>query len=152
MKKWILGSLIVPLVAIAAWASITLDSSEVQSFSLGGVEIESNTVAAVTGLQMNFQSASIRVVLGYGKLVAGRFVAGPNAKPLVINITTEETRDGDGVVTNSGALVLQDAAGTNIPLTPSQRTAVLNIMSGLRNQVESFLLTKGVTDGTQVAW
>ena len=132
--------------------SIALNATKVQSFSLGGVEIESGTAAAVTGLQMNFQRANISVELGYGKMVAGRFVSGSNAKPLTINIITEETRDQDGVVTNSGALVLQDATGTNIPLTAGQRTAVLSIMSGLRNQVESFLLTKGVTDGTQVAW
>ena len=130
--------------------SITLNATKVQSFGLGGVEVESNTSAAVTTMTMDFQGESIRITLSYGTIVDGKLAPGPNARPLTVRILTTDRFDGAGDLIDPGRIITD--AGTTISLTAGQRTAVLNIMSGLRNQVESFLLTKGVTDGTQVAW
>ena len=123
----------------AAWATITLNTSEVQSFTTGSTATETDGIASATGVNVSFPAQTITITVQYGSTGTNGFVAGQQARPLTVTINAR-----------NGQVAVSDGR-PNIKLTSAQLSGLLTNLKADQTQIENTLLGLGVLTGTQVA-
>ena len=140
MKNIILITLAALFLAVgAAWATITLDPAEVQSFSTGGTVTETDSIASATGVNVSFPAQTITITVQFGATGTAGFVPGAKAQPLTVTINAR-----------SGQVAVSDGR-PNIQRTSAQLAALVTNLKNDQNQIENTLLSLGILTGTQVA-
>lgn len=138
MKNGIGVFIVLLLGSAAAWATITLTSSQVQTYAQGGNTVETDSIASVTDSAWNYGAETVRLTLQYGSTQSGSFVAGKNVPSTTIVVDAQ-----------SGTVSLSD--GTVVHLTAAQQSAIVSTMKTQQNTIESALINWGILSGTQVA-
>ena len=123
--------------AVSAWATITLNSSQVRSYSKGGTVTETDSVASVVSTTWNYERGTIDVVVNYGSVGANGFAAGRHAPTTMITVNANSGE----VISNTGT----------IQLTPAEVQGIITTMKNQQNTVENALIGWGILQGTQVA-
>lgn len=139
MKKLISLLLIFLGMCLQLGGSITLDPTLVQQTVLGGSTTETDSVAAITDMQIDFKLKIIRFRISFGTLPS-EFVPGINAKDLILT--------ADGV---KGRISFSDGRPDQV-LTGPQQAAIVSYITAQRNAMESRILNLGILLGTQVNW
>ena len=121
--------------------SITLQAAAVNQLIVGGVTIETDAAAAVTGMSVDWVANTITYFLKKGTVAGAVFTPGQVAMgnlSVTINATT-------------GAWSV-DGSGQSGTLSGGALTTVQTNMKAWRNQLESFSNTQAIVPGTLVAW
>jgi hypothetical protein len=140
MKRLVMILLGLVLCGGVTWASITLDSTLVETFQVGGSTVESDTVAALTNVSIDFQAQTVTGTLEMGTLSNGVFTKGPRSHSLTvtINLANGQVNASDG--------------RPNLTLTAAQISAIQSFLTNFRNSFETFVVNQSIVKGTQVAW
>lgn len=119
-----------------AWATITLNSSQVQKYQVGSATVETDAAASAANADLNFQAKTVTVTVDYGTVGASGFVAGSRAHGLrvTINAATGEVSASDG--------------RQNLKLTDAQQQAVEGVLTSFQSQIEQALVGWGIVSGT----
>lgn len=131
-------------LGILAWAgiglaTITLNTSQIQTFQVGGSTVENDTIASATSATMDFGPKIVRITVDVGSTNSGSFVSGQHGKSLLVTI--------DSV---NGTVAVSDGRA-NLKLTAAQQTAIKNTLTNFQNNIETALINWGIVSGTQVA-
>jgi hypothetical protein len=138
MKRVIVALTIVLLVAIGAWARITLTTGATQVTSVGGTAVDTANVAAVTSVFEDYTANVATITVSMGTWNGTAFVTSTYVAPIVVTI-------------NLGAGTYSTSAGTQT-LTWPQLTAVQAAVKSTRNGADTLVNSIGVAPGTITAW
>jgi hypothetical protein len=121
--------------------SVTLNASAVETHSIGGQVVETNSQGAVSFLSIDFNGNILTLNTVMGSLSGNNLTPGAHSSQdfsLSINLSS-------GAWTNN----LTAATGT---LAPTALSSLVSVLKGLRNNAENFLVNQGMIAGVQVPW
>jgi hypothetical protein len=120
---------------------ITLNASAVLSFLTGGVAVETDDHAALTGMSIDWTEGRANFMFHYGTWAGGAFT--PGLRPGPVTVTVDLARGGWTVTT-----------GQMGQLSPSALAAVVANLSADRNTLESWAAGAGgnLLPGVTSAW
>lgn len=142
MKRFRICTLLMAAVllgAVCAWATITLDSSEVRTYAVGGTNTETDSVASAKSETMDFSAQTYTIVVQYGSVGANGFTPGTDAAPLMVTVNAA-----------TGQVALSDGR-PNLQLNATQMATLVSDLKAAHDTIEKRLLAVGILSGTQVA-
>ncbi len=125
------------LVSGIAFATITLDTTQVQKYQLGGTTVETDDTASAVSADTNFVAKTITSRIGFGTSTSG-FVAGARAHSVTVTINAQ-----------TGEVSVSDGR-QNLQLSSAQQAAVQSFITGFQDQLEKAVVSWGIISGTQV--
>lgn len=138
MKKIIVSLALVLLSSAALYATITLNTGQIQRYQLGPTVIETDDTVSAIDVALDFTNKRVVTTLQLGSVSGGVFTSGTHGTNTVVNIDSV-----GGIVKISGR--------ADLVLTPTQQTAVQTQMKAFQTQLETTLNSWGVVPGTVVA-
>jgi len=118
---------------------VTLSAGGIETYTLGGVTVESHVASAIIGINDNFPGKTSVYTFAQGGPSDNTFAPGPRSSTPTISVDLVTGR----YVTSTGL------TGT---LTGAQLTALLNSQRTEKNAIENFANAIGLLPGTVVAY